>query len=119
TRRKKSEYVLNERTMRNTLTSLGTDGTILAIRNDEGVEVRRLAGEELMGLVETLTKLEESVRIVQRRGIDFAKFLERRENGQPLPHYRVVVDGEEHYFDSIEQRDQFLRGLKLLASEEA
>jgi DNA gyrase subunit B len=119
TRRKKSEYVLNERTMRNTLTTLGTDGTSLIVRNDEGQTIREIAGDELRALVETLTKLEENVRIVQRRGIDFAQFLERRENSQPLPHFRVVVDGEELYFDTIEQRDAHLRGLKLLATEEA
>ena len=35
TRRKKSEYVLNERTMRQTLTDLGLDGTQLIIRDDD------------------------------------------------------------------------------------
>ena len=35
TRRKKSEYVLNERTMKQTLTSLGIEGTSLVIRNAE------------------------------------------------------------------------------------
>jgi DNA gyrase subunit B len=119
TRRKKSEYVLNERTMRRTLTALGTDGTTLAVRDENGVEIRRITGDELQKLVETLNRLEELVTVVQRRGIDFAKFLERRENGQPLPHFRLVVDGEEHYFETAEQRDQYLRGLKLLAIEEA
>ena len=119
TRRKKSEYVLNERTMRKTLTALGTDGTTLAVRDENGVEIRRITGDELQKLVETLSRLEELVTVVQRRGIDFAKFLERRENGQALPHFRLVVDGEEHYFDTVEQRDQHLRGLKLLATEEA
>jgi DNA gyrase subunit B len=119
TRRKKSEYVLNERTMRKTLTALGTDGTTLAVRDENGVEIRRITGDELQKLVETLNRLEELVTVVQRRGIDFAKFLERRENGQALPHFRLVVDGEEHYFETAEQRDQYLRGLKLLATEEA
>jgi DNA gyrase subunit B len=118
TRRKKSEYVLNERTMRQTLTALGTDGTALAVRDENGLEIRRITGEELAKLVETLSRLEELVKVVQRRGIDFAKFLERRENGQQLPHFRIVVDGEEHYFETVEQRDEHLRGLKLLAAEE-
>ena len=118
TRRKKSEYVLNERTMRQTLTTLGTDGTTLAIRDENGVEIRRITGPELLKLVETLNRLEELVKVVQRRGIDFADFLGRREGGVALPHYRLVVDGEEHYYDTAEARDTFLRGHKLLADEE-
>ena len=119
TRRKKSEYVLNERTMRQTLTALGTDGTTLLVRDENGLDIRRITGDELTKLVEILSRLEELVKVVQRRGIDFARFLERRENGQPLPHFRTVVDGEEHYFVSLEERDEQLRGLKLLAAEEA
>ncbi len=119
TRRKKSEYVLNERTMRQTLTALGTDGTSLAVRNEDGVEIRRITGEELTKLVETLNRLEELVTVVQRRGIDFARFLEPRETGKPLPHFRVVVDGEEVYFATVEQRDEHLRKLGLLAGQEA
>ena len=44
TRSKKNEYVLNERSMRKTLTELGLEGTKLAIRDDEGHEVSTLAG---------------------------------------------------------------------------
>ena len=35
-RKKKSEYVLNERAMRKTLTDLGLEGTELIVRDDEG-----------------------------------------------------------------------------------
>ncbi len=118
TRRKKSEYVLNERTMRQTLTALGTEGTTLAIRDENGVETRRISGEELSKLVETLNRLEELVKIVQRRGIDFADFLSQRDAGEHLPTHRVVVDGEEKYFHSSEARDTYLRGFKLGGEEE-
>jgi len=106
-RKKKSEYMLNERTMRKALTDLGLEGTQLIIRNDEGKELRRLAGEELRRAAEMLSKLEELARIVQRRGIDFADFLGERQNGH-LPQFRVVVDGEEKFFHSAEERDQSL-----------
>src|SRR4051812_36538669 len=53
TRRKKSEYVLNERAMRQISTELGLDGTTLVIRDaDTGKEARRLAGDELRRVVE-------------------------------------------------------------------
>ncbi len=110
TRRKKSEYVLNERTMRSTLTELGLENTELVIRDsDTGKESRRLKGDELRRVVELLGKLEELVKIIGRRGIDFADFLARRDSEGRLPLYRVIVEGQEHYFHTAAERDEFLR----------
>ncbi len=98
-RKKKSEYMLNERTMRKALTELGLEGTQLIIRDDDGKEIRRLAGDELRRTTELLTKLEELARVVHRRGIDFADFLGKRENGH-LPQFHLVIDGEEQFLHS-------------------
>ncbi|HEY7087718.1 MAG TPA: DNA topoisomerase (ATP-hydrolyzing) subunit B [Tepidisphaeraceae bacterium] len=114
TRKKKVEYVLNERSMKTTLTDLGVDGTELIVRDaDTGKESRRLGGEELKRVVELLGKLEELVRVVQRRGIDFAEFLAKRDHTGRLPLYRIVVDGEEKFFHAAADRDQFLREQKI------
>ncbi len=119
TRKKKSEYVLNERSMRQTLTSLGLEGTELLVRdNDTGKESRRLAGEELNRVIELLEKLEEVVHVIQRRGIDFAEFLSKRDQTGRLPLYRVVVEGAEHFFYSAADRDEFLRENKLVVEDE-
>src|ERR1041384_3959305 len=73
TRKKKSEYVLNERAMRLIYTEMGLEGTQLVIRDaDTGKDARRLGGEELRRVAELLGKLDELVRVVQRRGIEFA-----------------------------------------------
>jgi DNA gyrase subunit B len=117
TRRKKSEYVLNERVMRQTLTSLGTEGTTLIIRNDDGVDVGSITGEPLLHTIELLNRLEELVKVVSRRGIDFADFLGRREAGH-LPTFRLVVDGVEAYFSTADARDQYLKSHDLWAEEE-
>jgi DNA gyrase subunit B len=119
TRKRKSEYVLNERTMRQTLTTLGTEGTALVVRDaDTGVETRRLAGNELKHVVEVLARLEELVTVVQRRGIDFAEFLSRRNPAGKLPLFRVVVEGADSFFYSEEEREAFLRKEKLWAEDE-
>ncbi len=107
-RKKKSEYVLNERSMRKALTDLGLEGTQLIIRDDEGKEKSRVSGEEMRRVVDLLSKLEEVVKIIQRRGIDFAEFLARRNSAGRLPEYHVVADGEEHYFYTAAERDAFL-----------
>src|SRR5688572_24396271 len=74
TRRKKSEYVLNERRLRQIQTDMGLESTTLVIRDDEGKESRRIGGEELRHVIELLGKLEDVIKIIQRRGIDFAEF---------------------------------------------
>jgi DNA gyrase subunit B len=117
TRKKKVEYVLNERAMRQIYVNLGLDNTQLVVRDaDTGKDVRTLEGEELKVVVEQLTRLDELVTVIERRGIDFADFLGRRENGH-LPMYRVVVDGEEQFFHSADQRDDFLREHKLIVDD--
>ena len=113
TRRKKVDYVLNERVYRQTLTNLGTDGVALVVRDENNAEAKRIAGAELRALIDTLDKLDELVDVVGRRGIDFADFLGRREAGK-LPTYRVIVDGAEHFFHSADARDTFLRTHSLL-----
>ncbi len=118
TRRKKSEYVLNERTIRQTLTQLGTEGATLAIRDENNLEIRRLTNEELRRVVELLNKLEELVKVVQRRGIDFADFLALRDSAGTLPKYHVVIDGQDFFKHTAEQRDDLLRQHKLWAEDE-
>ena len=117
TRRKKSEYVLNERTMRQTLTTLGTDGTSLLVRDDDGKDVRSITGDELLAVIETLNRLDELVTVVQRRGIDFADFLGLRDDAGHLPVFRLVVDGEDHFFHAQADRDAYLQAEKLVEDE--
>jgi len=119
TRKKKVEYVLNDRAMRQIYTDLGLEVTTLLVRDaDTGKEKRKLAGEELLRVVELLNRLEELVRIIQRRGIDFADFLAKRDKHGRLPLYRVVIEGEERYFADSSERDAFLREQNLLVEDE-
>src|SRR5437762_9691463 len=105
--------------MRQIYTELGLESTQLLIRDaDTGKESRRLGGEELLRVVELLSRLEELVRVIQRRGIDFAEFLAKRDQHGRLPLYRVVVEGEEHFFHDSAQRDTFLRQENLLVEDE-
>jgi DNA gyrase subunit B len=119
TRKKKDEYVLNERAMRKSLTELGLENTQMVIRDgDTGKESRRLVGEELRRVIELLGKLEELVKVIQRRGIDFGDFLAKRDSAGRLPLYRIVVEGEEQFFHTAADRDSFLREQKLVIADE-
>lgn len=110
TRRKKIDYVLNEREMRRRLTDLGLEGTTLLVRDaDTGKETRRLTGEELRKVVEVLSRLEEFLTIIRRRGIDFADFLSKRDAKGNLPRFHVVIDGEDFFPHTDADRAELLR----------
>jgi DNA gyrase subunit B len=120
TRRKKVDYVLNDRAMREIYANLGMEGASLVVRDAEtGAEERRITGDELRTVVDVLGKLQEQVRVVQRRGIDFADFLERRNDQGRLPQFRMIIDGEELYVHDADERDEILRARGLGAEEPA
>jgi len=119
TRRKKSEYVLNDREMRQIYIDLGLDGTTLVARDaDTGKDAHSFGGDQLRQVIEHLTKLEEHVKIIQRRGIDFADFLSRRDSlTGKLPMYRLVVEGKDHFFHDVDGRDRYLTDNELVLEE--
>jgi DNA gyrase subunit B len=118
-RKKKVEYVLNERSMRQTLFGLGLENAALVVRDVEsGNELRKLDGDEVRRVIELLEKLEELVTVIRRRGIDFAEFLARRDGSGRLPMYRVIVEGEEHFFHSADERDKYLSEQQLVVADE-
>jgi DNA gyrase subunit B len=86
--------------------------------HDTGKELRRIGGEELKQVCALLGDLAESVRIVERRGIDFADYLAKRDQSGRLPMYRVILDGEERFFHMVEDRDMFLREAGIVVEEE-
>jgi DNA gyrase/topoisomerase IV subunit B len=100
--------VLNERSMRKALTDLGLDGAELIIRDDEGKELRRVGKEELRKVIDLLGKLEEVVKIVQRRGIDFADVLSyAQRHDRQFPHFHVVENGVKDLDKLFTQLEQY------------
>jgi len=99
TRNKKSSYVLNEVEMTDLLTDMVIDSASLIARDENGKEVRRISGEDLLRVTKQLTRLVELVDIAQRRGTPFPVLLEMRENDPKgknrLPRFRVVWPGHE------------------------
>jgi DNA gyrase subunit B len=121
TRRKKAEYVLNERAMRQTLVTLGLEGTELIVRDPDDAKkppVRTIPGGEMRAVIGLLERLEEMVKVVQRRGIDFAEVLDHRSAHGALPQYHVIIDGESKLFSAAE-REQLIEQGDLVIQESA
>ena len=99
--------MLNERAMRQISPTLGLDGTELVDprrRHRQGSAPARRRGAA-HAWSSCSSKLEELVKVVQRRGIDFADFLAQRDTHGQLPLYRVIVEGEEQFFHTADERD--------------
>jgi len=111
-RNKKSEYVLNEGRMRSVLSTLGLDGAALIVRDDQHNETHRLEGDRLRAVFDLLEALNESVTILQRRGIALEQLLALRSDDPQqqsrLPHIRLQVLGQaDHFFWSEEDEDRY------------
>jgi DNA gyrase subunit B len=80
-------------------------------------------GDRLARLVQVLGEMEESLQILERRGLNLAGFLARTAEG-PLPIYRVLLGGKEHWFQTPAEVDNFRRveqerlGHELVVGEE-
>ncbi|MEM1422652.1 MAG: hypothetical protein AAGH64_01490, partial [Planctomycetota bacterium] len=123
-RNKKSRYVLNEREMEDVLSTIGVEGAKLVVRDidnaQEGEEpavVRTIAGDDLERVVKLLRRLNELVRIVERRGVPFVDLLESRTDDptgeRRLPDHRVTWQGGMRHAWSAEECVEILHGQKL------
>ena len=136
TRRKKSEYVLNERKMRSVLGRLGVDGATLIAYNDDRSERLRVEGDQLADLLQILEALADLSAVLGRRGITLDRLLALKaddpkgENRMPrlrvhVP--RVEFEGRdntaaneiagEHFFWSEDEEDAFRAKHKLGAAD--
>jgi DNA gyrase subunit B len=79
TRNKKSRYVLNDQELAKVLVDLARASAVLLIRDEAGTELRRIQGDELIGLVNVLNRLHELVAVAERRGNPFTILLESRD----------------------------------------
>jgi DNA gyrase subunit B len=100
--------------MRNTLTSLGLDGTTLQIRDVSGNQpkvIKEISSGKLDELVELLQKLGDKVHILQRRGLDFETFIAQRKDGK-LPTHWMVINNENVFCYSKDEYEQMLEKYK-------
>ena len=107
TRKKHVEYVRNEAAMRKTLLELGVDGASLLVRDKKGGEKVRYKGAELKKLLQLLEQVQDLAAVVERRGVPFEKLLALRAKHGALPLYRVILDGQEHFFFQAEEYEAF------------
>jgi DNA gyrase subunit B len=108
TQKKQVRYVQTPEEMNRELMTRGLAGTRLRIEGPGGAAPALLEGEKLARLVGVLGELEESLMILERRGLNLGQFLARGQAGA-LPVYRVLLGGKEHWFATSGEVDEFRR----------
>jgi DNA gyrase subunit B len=118
--KKNVRFVQTMAEMATELVSRGLDGTRLtAMNGSRGQSVhaekggitssngdRLIDGERLAKLVNILAELEESVQILERRGLSLGQLLAKATSAG-LPQYRVLLGGNEHWFATSGEVDKF------------
>jgi DNA gyrase subunit B len=124
TQKKHVRYVQTAEEMSGELMSRGLKGTRLELLpQKEGDPVVPFDGERLDKLLHVLGELEESLQILERRGLNLHAFLART-GPTGLPLYRVLVGGREHWFatsaevDTFRQQEQQRVGGELVVSDD-
>jgi len=120
-RGKESQYVLNESKMSDVLSTLALKHAVLIIRDEDGVETNRIEGEPLQKLVRQLVRLQDLVKVAERRGSTFAELLETRENDPSdrnlLPSHRLTWPDGERLFWSDDAAEVFIKENALLLDD--
>jgi DNA gyrase subunit B len=107
THKKHIRYVQTSDEMNTELMSRGLTGTkltVLANPEAPGSSDTAVEGDRLGHLVKVLGELEESLHILERRGLRLASFLAQP---HPLPECKVLLGGREYWFPTTADVDAF------------
>ncbi|MBK8913238.1 MAG: DNA gyrase subunit B [Phycisphaerales bacterium] len=96
-RGKRVEYVLDDAGLHARLSALGLEHTRLEIRRP-GAPVREISGPALADLLRVLEDVDRQARVMGRRGVDFARYVQRFAPQGRYPAIRATRGAEEHFF---------------------
>ncbi len=120
-RGKKAQYILNDAELERQLAELGLDHSVLEVRDASGDVVQQLTGVNSAKSAATIGRIEELVRIVERRGIDFMKMLKQRADDPSgenrLPSHLITWSGGDQLCWSEEQAREFIQANNLILDD--
>jgi DNA gyrase subunit B len=110
--KKDVRFVQTIEEMSRELTDRGLRGTRLAVHappvdGQPTPAPQYVEGEALTALMQALTRVEESLQTLERRGIALAGFLKRYDEQRGLPLFRVQFAGQEKWFHTREEVNNF------------
>ncbi|MFQ5712667.1 MAG: DNA topoisomerase (ATP-hydrolyzing) subunit B [Candidatus Scalinduaceae bacterium] len=96
TKKRKQEYLYDDKELQKTMVSMGADEAVVEVCNGE---TKRLGGDKLKKFVSLLEKMERYDKMLNKKGASFKDYIGgRREGSYPL--YKVIYNGQERYLYS-------------------
>ena len=96
-RGQREEYIQTEQQMDEFLLELGREGNKLVSLKDK----HTFTDNQFKDLLTYLVELEKAGRILDKKGVDFIKYLTfRQHKTKKMPIYKVKVDGKDHFLYS-------------------
>ncbi|MCX5709361.1 MAG: DNA topoisomerase (ATP-hydrolyzing) subunit B [Candidatus Omnitrophica bacterium] len=93
-RGQREEYIQTEQQMNDLLLDLGREGHKFVRMKDK----EAFTDNKFKDLLALLVEMERAARVLEKKGVDFAKYLSfRSPKTKKLPIYRVKVEGKEHF----------------------
>jgi DNA gyrase subunit B len=106
TQKKNVRFVQTAEQMARELMERGLKDTRLRVL-DEARNATVLEGDRLAALLKLAARLEESLVILERSGLNLNAFLPRSDDKDQLPIFRVVRAGQERWFQTREQMKEW------------
>jgi DNA gyrase subunit B len=103
-RGQREEYIQTEQQMNDLLLEMGREGHKFVRMKDK----EEFTDNKFKDLLHVLVELERYEKTLEKKGVEFAKFLTfRHPKTKKLPVYRVKVEGKDHFLYSDKELAQF------------
>jgi DNA gyrase subunit B len=105
-RGKREEYIQTEDDYNNMLLELGSEGMSLTRVSDK----KQFTDKQLKAILDVLVELESLANAVERRGVNFTKYIGfRHKKTKKLPLYMVKVDYEDHFLYNDDELADYIK----------
>jgi DNA gyrase subunit B len=106
-RGKREEYIQTEENFNNLLLELGTEGMTLICLKDK----HQFTDKQLKAILDALVDLGSLSTAIERRGVDFAKYISfRHKKTKKLPLYLVKVEYVDHFLYNDDELSEYIEG---------
>ncbi len=114
-RGKREEYIQTEDEFSNLLLELGSEGMTLIRLKDK----HQFTDKQLKAILDALVELESLSNAVDRRGVEFSKYISfRHKKTKKLPLYMVKVEYEDHFLYNDDELADYIKGEEKKPEEE-
>ena len=122
-RKKKDEYIYDEKGLKNLFLKISSDDTILETYDESIGVFEKTRMNELLNI---LTKLEEYSDLINKKGVIFEEYLKKRNNMGSFPMYKTDFKNKIKFFYSdnelneyiLEQQKEYNNNLEIIEEED-